>query len=198
MASRNLSNSNISGSKNSTFYDESTQDGYEIIFTGTVTSGGAASITFSDIPPTYRHLQIRGILRTDQSGNGGSALGMQFNGDTGSNYFNHRAYGNASGFTNDSSGSLTNNPQIGNGSSSGNEVSTFATNIIDIVDYTGTQNKKTARSISGMDFGSAAGYPMFIHMTWNNTNAITSIRLFHTGGNNFVEHTNFSLYGLRG
>ena len=36
---------------------------YESIQTATVDSAGTASITFSSIPSTYTHLQIRGIAK---------------------------------------------------------------------------------------------------------------------------------------
>jgi hypothetical protein len=201
MAIRKLVNSgtNTTGTKSSVFVDTTLSD-FQAISTTTVTSGGASEIVFSSIPQYYKHLQIRGIGRTAQSGSGGSALGIQFNSDTGSNYSSHRYYANGTGTgSNDSSGGLTNTAQVGNMTASGNDANLFAPNIIDIVDYTGTNNKKVCRSLSGTDFGSSgAGYPMYIHLTWNNTNAITSIRLYHTSGNNLSQHTSFTLYGLRG
>ncbi len=43
---------------------------YESIATTTVGAGGTSTITFSSIPSTYTHLQIRGIGRSDAaSGN---------------------------------------------------------------------------------------------------------------------------------
>jgi len=49
----------------------------------TATGSGQTSVTFSSIPSTYKHLQIR-IIARDNSGNGGGsgALRLRFNGDT--------------------------------------------------------------------------------------------------------------------
>ena len=55
---------------------------FESIATATGT-GSSGTITFSSIPSTFKHLQIRGISRN--SANSIGAL-MQYNSDTGSNY----------------------------------------------------------------------------------------------------------------
>jgi hypothetical protein len=50
----------------------------------------AADITFSSIAQAFRHLRIVGSLRSDRSAVGES-VGIQINGDTGNNYYSHRA-----------------------------------------------------------------------------------------------------------
>jgi hypothetical protein len=55
-------------------------------------SGSSGTITFSSIPSTYTHLQIRAIARTGR-GVVGDTLRMTFNGDSGSNYVYHALYG---------------------------------------------------------------------------------------------------------
>jgi len=69
---------------------------YESIESFTVGSGGQSTITFSVIPSTYKHLQIRGIANSQFDGNLLVRLG---NGsvDTGSNYSWHQVYGIGSG-----------------------------------------------------------------------------------------------------
>jgi hypothetical protein len=37
---------------------------YESIATTTVGSGGSATVTFSSIPATYKHLQVRTLIRS--------------------------------------------------------------------------------------------------------------------------------------
>ena len=64
---------------------------YESIATVTVGAGGSSSVTFSSIPSTFKHLQVRGLV---QLANGSGELDFRFNGDTGSNYSYHRIYGN--------------------------------------------------------------------------------------------------------
>ena len=61
---------------------------YESIQTVTVGAGGSASVTFSSIPATYKHLQIRGILRSSYSPSN-TSMRLTFNSDTGNNYSSH-------------------------------------------------------------------------------------------------------------
>lgn len=70
---------------------------YESIATVTVGAGGSSSISFSSIPSTYKHLQLRGIVRTTDTSaaaSDGNYIGIRFNGDTGANYVAHNLYGN--------------------------------------------------------------------------------------------------------
>jgi len=71
---------------------------YESIATTTVGSGGASTITFSSIPSTYTHLQIRSINRNTRGLSGMVAtLAMSFNSDvTAGNYYRHRLEGDGS------------------------------------------------------------------------------------------------------
>jgi hypothetical protein len=67
---------------------------YDSIATTTLSSP-AASITFSSIPATYTHLQIRGIARsTAAAGN----VSIAYNSDTGSNYAGHDLYGDGADY----------------------------------------------------------------------------------------------------
>jgi len=50
-----------------------------------VGSGGSATISFTSIPSTYKHLQIRGIAR-NTSGSGFNKMNIRFNSDSGSVY----------------------------------------------------------------------------------------------------------------
>ena len=64
---------------------------FSSIATVTVGSGGASSITFSSIPSTYTHLQLRIMGFTTGAVN----YGIQFNGDSGGNYSYHYLDGSA-------------------------------------------------------------------------------------------------------
>ena len=69
---------------------------YESISTVTVGAGGTSSISFSSIPSTYKHLQIRFIGTCTVSGEYSQAVYMRVNSDTGSNYSRHSLGGNGS------------------------------------------------------------------------------------------------------
>ena len=99
MAIRKLSNSSIiTGTKSSKFWDQETFPGYFESIATINGTGASGTLTFSSIPSTYAHLQIRGILRSDGAGTGGVFPNMRFNNDTSSNYSRHNmgAYGSTS------------------------------------------------------------------------------------------------------
>ena len=86
MAIRRLSSSSLTtGSKSSKLWDQETTLGtFESIAVATVDSGGASSVTFSNIPATYTHLQVRAVGRTDRPTYNVGSYSVTFTGDTGS------------------------------------------------------------------------------------------------------------------
>jgi hypothetical protein len=160
---------------------------YESIATVTVGSGGTSSITFSSIPSTYQHLQIRAI----GIGTGFNYAGLNFNSDTGNNYSYHQL--NANGSTVFSSGGSNNNVIY---TLQGGTSATFpAVGVIDILDYANTNKYKTVRSLSGYD-QNGAGELYFRSGAWLSTSAITSIQI--TGSTSVAQYTSFALYGIKG
>jgi len=172
---------------------------YQSISTVTVGSGGAASVTFSSIPGTYKHLQIRGIMRSSRAtfGNGGS--NYQFNGDTGNNYSWHSINGDGSSAT---ARNATTTYRIATNSNaeSGASANTFGTIVFDILDYANTNKYKTTRALAGVDInGTVAGYGGIIELVsgnWRSTSAITSITIA-ADNPNYVQYTSFALYGIK-
>ena len=67
---------------------------YESIATTTVGAGGATDVTFSSIPSTYQHLQIRALAGNNNGSTGVGSFYVQLNADTGNNYSWHRVFGN--------------------------------------------------------------------------------------------------------
>ena len=165
---------------------------FESIATVTVGSGGQSSISFTSIPSTYKHLQIRGISRLT-TGNWQN-VGMTFNSDTATNYSWHYLNGdpNTAG-----AGASTNetNMLIAQIPAASQTASVFNGMVCDILDYTNTNKYKTTRSLSGTD-ANGSGTIFFWSGSWRNTNAITSINLSST--NNFAQYSSFALYGVRG
>jgi hypothetical protein len=173
---------------------------YQSISTVTVGSGGAADITFSSIPATYTHLQIRGIARGSRATYGNDNLNIQFNSDTGSNYSWHKLQGDGSSASaggNATQTQMTSNALAGSGAPSGD----FSAHILDILDYANTSKYKTLRGIDGVDINgtvAANGGVIELHSgSWRNTAAITSVTLI-PGTANFIQYTSFALYGIKG
>lgn len=168
---------------------------YESIATTTVGSGGTSSVTFSSIPSTYKHLQIRAFVRGTQATTA-NLWTARFNSDTGNNYYGtHLIYGNGS-----SAGAYVNNTaslmywaDLVGASSSAN---IFGTNITDILDYQDTNKNKTVRTLYGWDTN-GSGTVALGSSLWMSTSAITSITLFPQS-DNFSQYSSFALYGIKG
>ena len=163
---------------------------YDALATVTVPSGGLADITFAGIPSTYKHLQIRASVL-------GSSLNQdifaQFNGVTASsNYSLHELRGNgatvsASAVTSTTGFYLATNALT----------TTFPTVfVMDLLDYASSSKNKTSRILQGKDANGSGTISLFSGLYYGATNAVTSIRIFPSGGS-FNEHSQFTLYGVK-
>lgn len=162
---------------------------YESIQTITVSST-VSDITFTSIPSTYKHLQIRGIVQLSQSGE----MDLQFNSDTGSNYSYHRIYGSGSSVVAEA-GVSTSQATVGYYVSATNNFNGF---VIDILDYANTSKNKTVRSLNGNDTN-GGGLIIFDSSAWRSTSAITSIKFFSKDvSRNLNQYSSFALYGIKG
>jgi hypothetical protein len=167
---------------------------YESIQTVTVGSGGQASVTFSSIPSTYTHLQIRGIGRSSTGGTGRQIVRMQFNSDTGANYSFHDLYGNGT-IAQASAGTSTTYAYMALIPNSGETANSFGVSITDILDYANTNKNKTTRALTGADLN-GSGVSDLTSGGWRNTAAISSITLTPDTGS-FVQYSSFALYGIK-
>jgi hypothetical protein len=161
---------------------------FESIATATG-NGSSGTITFSSIPSTYQHLQVR--LQVIASGGGGQSI--RFNSDSGNNYAYHNLGGNGSSVF---AGGTANYSQmfIGDDSAATNP----ALMIVDIHDYASTTKNKTIRSFFGHDRNGAGSVYLYSGL-WMNTNAVTSLSLgIGLFGGIFDSGTTASLYGIKG
>lgn len=142
----------------------------------------ASSITFSNIPATYRDL----ILVVDGTTSGtGVGIGLRYNADSGTNY---------SAVIMSGSGSAA-----ASSSNTGNNVAdvmyadntTRINGIIQVMDYSATDKHKTALSRSNQ----AGTYVLAYASRWANTAAITSVNVV-TLTSSFASGTTLSLYGV--
>lgn len=167
---------------------------YESIQTVSVGSGGQSTISFTVIPATYKHLQIRAIAKTNRASWIDDII-LQFNSDTGNNYAWHTLAGSGSSA---SAGAASSTNRIVLGSMAGSSVSnTFGAGVVDILDYANTSKNKTVRSIVAVE-DNANGYLPFNSGLWMNTAAVTTITISPNTGTQFNQHTQFALYGIKG
>ena len=151
----------------------------------TVTLGSSASsVTFSNIPATYRDL----ILVVNTVGSTGAGFYFQFNGDTGSNYSYVYALGN--GTSTESAAVTATEARFGNITTG------LGTHLLSVMDYSATDKHKTALVRSGSPTagtGTVASW-MFANR-WASTAAITSMRIFPSGAT-MNSGSTLNLYGV--
>ena len=207
MAVSRLSQQSIQNAfpKGNTVWDGTTAtSAFDSLGSVLVPSGGQTSITFSNIPQTYTHLQIRGIAQDNRATYNTSSLMMRFNGDSGSNYSDHyfQASWTAGAGTAQAGADATNTgmswiAQI----TSTLATNTFGSFVIDVLDYANTNKFKVARSLTGADANAeVAGFrpvPRFASGYWRNSNAITSITFTPEFGTTISQNSHFSLYGIK-
>jgi len=170
---------------------------YESIATVLVGSAGASSITFSNIPQTYKHLQIRFNYSTN---NISDNTHIRFNDDTSANYSWHELYGQngTNVLSGNYGGTLVTGAKFGYVGTTSAGFTGVGTS--DILDYTNTNKIKVARHLVGTTTNSAVGTTSYIllrSVAWHNTSAITSITIYFTAGL-ITQNSHFALYGIKG
>ena len=167
-------------------------------------NNSANSITFSDIPQTYKHLQIRYIARITSGGTGGSNMQIRLNGSSSNIYaFHSIAYSSGGSLTARSAASQTQGELIGSNANnypSGSDNSHYmGIGIVDILDYSSTTKTKVVRGTGGYDTNSGTSQGISIGSTlFNSTNAITSLTLLDANGFAYTALSSFALYGIKG
>jgi hypothetical protein len=176
---------------------------YESIATISVGSGGQTNIDFTNIPQTYKHLQIRGISRVTYSG--GTIRSIYFQCGTGGTLDTTSKYSqHGLSTTADSFGAATANgralgPEIvlGYAAAGGSTANSFGQLVIDILNYTNTDTYKTINSITGFVSSTGYGGAAMHSGNWQNTGAINTIRIFASGEDS-AQYSRYALYGIKG
>ena len=161
-----------------------------------VGSAGSSTITFSSIPSTYTHLQLRVLARTTDTVENDDFAKIRFNSDSGNNYVQHSLYGTGAG-----AGAGVDRPNNAvfaqRLSTNKNAANIFGTFVLDILDYRNTNKYTTTRNIGGYD-RNGGGQIFFESNLWQDTSAITSITITTSTGLNFTQYSSFALYGIKG
>lgn len=153
-------------------------------------TGSSGSITLSNIPQNFTHLQLRGFARSIGVG---SQIYTRFNNDGGSNYSTHYIYGEGTSASSGSGGSPTTVNLFGNMPASTDTANVHCAFVIDILDYTNTNKFKTTRNISGFDTN-GGGQLWFSSSVWMNTAAVTSLTFVANAS--YTTSTRIDLYGI--
>ena len=165
---------------------------YESIATVTVGAGGSSSISFSSIPNTFKHLQIRLMLKGSLTDVGIDCF-TSFNSDTTStNYYSHYLLGTGSATAAGANANRYFGAMPGT-----NSTNVFSGVIMDLLDYANTNKYKTGRLLYGYDMN-GSGYVAMQSVLWKNTAAINAVSIASATGGNFQQYSQAALYGIKG
>jgi hypothetical protein len=161
---------------------------YDSIATVTVGGAGSSSISFSSIPSTYQHLQIRYTARTNRSATS-DLLNITLNGSATTT--GHFLYGTGAAA---SAGVL--NSFVGWATANSATSNAFGTGVIDVLDYANTNKNRVLRALAGWD-GNGDGEIALTSVLQTSTTALSSFTITPVSGS-FVQYTQFALYGVKG
>lgn len=159
--------------------------------------GTAASVTFSSIPQTFRHLNLKMLTRGDTAA-AFTVARIRFNGDTGANYDNEQISANGASLAAFETLNATGS-DVGESAAATAVAGSSSFHLVQIPFYTGTtfwKSLSTLHQLQAQTSGGAANahYAKVWVSRWRNTGAITSITIFPAAGN-FIAGSSFILYG---
>lgn len=159
-------------------------------------NGSSDTVSFTSIPATYTHLQIRILGRVTPATTVENTT-LYFNSDTATNYSGHYLYGNGSAAAAGGSANTSGARSMGRIPGASIAANIMGVAIIDVLDYANTNKYKTTRSLTGWD-SNGNGEAWFGSGSWRNTAAINRIdiqQVYGSGG--WTSSSTFALYGIK-
>ena len=157
-------------------------------------------VTFTGIPSTYTHLQVRALVRSGRTGYSNDGFRLTFNGDTSTNYSRHKLDSADSGID---AGSTTSSNFIFVQGIAGAlpDSAVFGFAIVDILDYAHANKYKVSQNFSAMatnvNSGENRSWASFSSGVWKSTSAITSMTFKTFSSENQLPGTSYYLYGIK-
>jgi len=154
---------------------------------------------FTNLPQTYTHLQVRVFARSATSSY--DSFRCNFNADvTNANYYNHYMSGNGTAGVATAGQSVAGSVGLVSASMpiTTSLANTFATYIVEILDYTNTNKYKSVKVFGGWDDNNVSttnGNICMNSYVWKNTAAINNITL--AGFNLIAAGTRVDIYGIK-
>lgn len=166
------------------------------IYTQTVGSGGAASITFNNIPQTFTDLQVVVSARTTAAVTATDIFAF-FNNDTGgANVYSGTRLVSTTGSVGSDRQSNTNVMRWGDAIGTSGTASTFSSTLVYVPNYTNTSFKQVI--IDSVDESNTTNVNLFLSAMLyypSSPTGITKILMGPLSGS-FAQHTTFTLYGI--
>jgi hypothetical protein len=163
-----------------------------------VTAGaGQAAITFNSIPSSYKHLQLKGIVRSSVAAVQ-DILGIQFNGDSGTNYdYNVTTFVNTP-ITTITAAITSKQMQVLRIEGNTGPANDYTPIIVDIPYYLIANYNKEVSANGWYRAGATAAVQVaqLGGGNWRNPSAINAIRVTPVTGPVFISGSMISLYGI--
>ncbi len=159
----------------------------------------ATSVSFTSISASYDHLVLLSSARSDDAGVY-DFMNFQVNGDTGTNY-TRTALNTNSGTPNSVAGTGGSYWTYNYIPAAGALADTFGTCETWFIDYSNTSNYTQIMTRSGMSNNSTTDSQWGIRFEgglWLNTAAINRVDALQESGDDFVQYSTFTLYGING
>jgi hypothetical protein len=176
---------------------------YQSIATVTVGSGGQSTISFTSIPSTFKHLQIRYIARSTNANSFAGFIYANFNNDTtsGNYYARHRLNGRGDNLVYSDASAGSGASEISYVAGGNTAANGFSSGIIDVIDYTSTTKNKTIKALSGLagqTTDTNNDVALVSSLYFPSTIAAISRIDFTIPSTNFAQYSQFALYGIKG
>jgi hypothetical protein len=161
-----------------------------LVSTVTVGSGGAASIEFTSIPSSGKDLLVLFSARTNL-GSSADLCGIQINGNTTSGNYVWRELAGYN--TTVQSSSYNGYIMAGYANGSTTTSNTFHNASIYFANYASATAKSASTDVVKETNGTANDLGIYAS-SWNQTSAITSLKIISLNSQNFVQYSTASLY----
>ena len=165
------------------------------IFTQTVGSGGAASVTFNNIPQFYTDLKVVISMRTALgSGNIYDIINVAINGGTTKISYTG-LYGTGSSAASERVATSSAVNWLGYPEANGATANTFSSHEIYIANFAGSNSKSIMHDYV-VENNATANIMGIIGGLWQSSSGISSLSFSSANSANIMQYSTFSLYGI--
>lgn len=166
-------------------------DTYKALQSVNVGAGGAASVSFSNIPQTFTDLVLKVSARSTQSGAVLTNMIVLYNNSSAGQYANQTLYGDGTSVI--ASKVSTQTFFFMTGASATSNV--FGNSELYIGNYTSNSTMKSGSVDTATENQATQSFNGMVSTIWSGTDPITSMTITPASGN-FAQHSTFTLYGV--
>ena len=164
----------------------------EQVLARTVLGSSGATISSGTLPVIPNGWTLRLEIKAQHASTTGRNVAIQFNGDTGANYWRQFLFANDTTVTADATATV-NETSIAVGSTGNESTSRFGYSVVEVQDYLGSAHKLVlSRSIDPRNISTPL--LLFTGALWASTSAITSVLVRDPAAGNFATGSTLTVY----